>query len=207
MEQADNRAAEEKQQKKGIYHHRDGGSRLQSGTGTVKRTGGQWRDDMGGEKMRYKFHKVFSVWNFDKEEKWLNEMAAKGLSLVSVGFCTYTFEEGAPGAYNVRLELLNDMPSHPKSRQYIEFVEDTGAEYIGSVFRWVYFRKKAGENGFDLFSDIDSRITHLKRILFSIGFQLFTVIVASVVTLWIFYGFVHIFLKYDNLKKERVLHE
>ncbi len=30
---------------------------------------------------------MFLVWDFDKEEKWLNEMAAKGLALTSVGFC------------------------------------------------------------------------------------------------------------------------
>jgi hypothetical protein len=34
---------------------------------------------------------LFWVWDFDKEEKWLNEMAAKGLSLVSVGFYKYEF--------------------------------------------------------------------------------------------------------------------
>ncbi len=37
--------------------------------------------------MRRIIHKMFLVWDFDKEEKWLNEMAAKGLVLTSVGFC------------------------------------------------------------------------------------------------------------------------
>ena len=36
--------------------------------------------------MRKVIHKWFAAWNFDKEERWLNEMAAKGLGLVSVGF-------------------------------------------------------------------------------------------------------------------------
>lgn len=39
--------------------------------------------------MRKVIRKVFMVWDFDKEEAWLNEMAAKGLSLVSVGWCRY----------------------------------------------------------------------------------------------------------------------
>lgn len=42
--------------------------------------------------MRQTIRKLFWVWDFDKEEKWLNEMAAKGLSLVAVGFCKYEFE-------------------------------------------------------------------------------------------------------------------
>ena len=37
--------------------------------------------------MRRIIKKLFFVWDFDKEEKWLNEMAAKGLCLVSTGFC------------------------------------------------------------------------------------------------------------------------
>ena len=47
--------------------------------------------------MRQTIHKLFWVWDFDKEEKWLNEMAAKGLSLVSVGFCKYEFSDRVPG--------------------------------------------------------------------------------------------------------------
>ena len=34
--------------------------------------------------MRTIIKKFFFVWDFDKEEKWLNEMAAKGLALVGV---------------------------------------------------------------------------------------------------------------------------
>lgn len=83
-------------------------------------------------------------------------MAQKGLALVSVGFCTYTFEECVPSEYSVRLELLENPPVHPKSRHYIEFLEETGAEYLGSTARWAYFRKKTGE--FKLFSDNVSRM-------------------------------------------------
>ena len=52
--------------------------------------------------MRKIIHKLFWVRQFDKEENWLNEMAAKGLALVGVGFCRYEFEECTPGEYNVR---------------------------------------------------------------------------------------------------------
>ena len=36
-----------------------------------------------------------------KEEAWLNEMAAKGLTLVSVRFLAYEFENTLPGEYQV----------------------------------------------------------------------------------------------------------
>lgn len=115
--------------------------------------------------MRKVIKKLFWVWDFDKEEVWLNEMAAKGLCLVGVGFCRYEFEDSLPGEYGIRLELLEKVPSNPESEKYIEFVEETGAEHIGSWQRWVYFRKKKTDGEFELFSDLDSRIKHLTRII------------------------------------------
>ncbi len=115
--------------------------------------------------MRTVIRKWFWAWDFDKEEAWLNEMAAKGLGLVSVGFARYEFEDCIPGEYSFRIELLEQFPDHPVSRKYIEFIEETGAEQVGSIMKWVYFRKKTADGPFDLFSDNQSRIKHLQRII------------------------------------------
>lgn len=115
--------------------------------------------------MRKTIHKLFWVWEFDKEEKWLNEMAAKGLCLVSVGFCKYEFEDCEPGEYKVCLQLLDKMPRNPESQKYIEFIEATGAEHIGNFTRWAYFRKKSVDGEFELFSDNASRIKYLTGVI------------------------------------------
>jgi len=115
--------------------------------------------------MRKTIRKWFWTWDFEKEEKWLNEMAAQGLALVGVGFAKYEFEDSLPGEYSVRFELLNHPKNHPESENYIRFIEETGAEQVGNYLRWVYFRKKTADGPFDLFSDRASRIAHLKRIL------------------------------------------
>ena len=115
--------------------------------------------------MKKTVHKWFWIWDFDKEEKWLNEMAAKGLVLSGVGFCKYVFDDSPADSYNIRLELLENVPSHPESEKYIRFLEETGAEHVGSYMRWVFFRKKTADGTFDIFSDIPSRIKHLNRIL------------------------------------------
>ena len=44
-------------------------------------------------------HRNFWVWEFEKEERWLNEMAQEGWALQNAGFCTYTFEKTEPGQY------------------------------------------------------------------------------------------------------------
>ena len=74
--------------------------------------------------MRKTVRKWFWVWDFDKEEQWLNEMAAQGLVLVDVGWCKYVFEDSVPGEYQVRLELLENQPSHEESQKYIRFIHD-----------------------------------------------------------------------------------
>lgn len=98
------------------------------------------------------------VWDFDKEEEWLNEKAMNGWVLESVGFCTYNFVRCEPGEYSVRLEM------HPYDESYLSFMRETGAEYVGRMMLWIYFRKKTTDGPFDLFSDIDSKISHLDRI-------------------------------------------
>ncbi len=98
------------------------------------------------------------VWDFDKEEQWLNTMAQQGWVLDRVGFCRYEFVKCEPGEYIVRLE----MREHDDG--YLSFMADTGAEYVGRMVKWIYFRRKAAYGPFDIFSDLDSRLAHLKRI-------------------------------------------
>ena len=98
------------------------------------------------------------VWDFDKEERWLNSMAQQGWVLDRVGFCRYEFVRCEPGEYIVRLE----MREHDEG--YLSFMADTGAEYVGRMVKWIYFRRKAELGAFDIFSDLDSRIAHLDGI-------------------------------------------
>ena len=102
--------------------------------------------------------KAFFVWDFEKEEQWLNTMAQSGWVLDRVGFCIYHFTACEPGEYTVRLEM------HNHDDAYISFMQETGAEYIGGVFQWIFFRKKTQYGQFELFSDLDSKIAHLRRI-------------------------------------------
>lgn len=109
--------------------------------------------------------KLFWIWDSDREEKWLNEMAAKGLVLHSVGFVRYDFEESLPGEYSVRMCLLDNSPNNPESAKYIEFVEETGAEHVGSFRNWAYFRKKKALGEFELISDLSMRVGQIDACL------------------------------------------
>jgi hypothetical protein len=112
--------------------------------------------------MKTKCWKAF--FDYEKEEKWLNEMAAKGLAMTSYTFCHYTFEDCIPSEYIYRIELLEHSVNHPESIQYIKFLAENGVEHIDTYFRWVYFRKKATDGNFKIYSDLTSQIKHYQRI-------------------------------------------
>ena len=180
--------------------------------------------------MRKVIHKWFWMWDFDKEEKWLNEMAAKGLALNSVSYCRYEFEDCVPGEYKICLEFLGNRFSRIENEKYIEFLEDTGAEHVGSFAGWAYFRKRTAEENFKLFSDNASRIKHLTRIisfiipllmlnLYSGCYNLFLYfywrhssanilgIVNLLIAAFIMIGFLRLIQKRNRLKSEQQIYE
>lgn len=105
-----------------------------------------------------------AYWDNEKEENWLNEMASKGLSLYSYSWCKYVFEETPKGEYIYRIEYLEESARHPESQAYLRFMEDMGVECVATYMHWAFFRKKAADGPFDLYSDIDSKVKHYKRI-------------------------------------------
>lgn len=107
---------------------------------------------------RKTIHRWIWVWDFEKEELWLNEMAMQGWVLEEIGFCTYHFARCEPGEYIVRMEMA------PDSEDYRSFLEEIGAEYIGRMVKWIYFRRKTELGPFDLLAGIDAKIQHLDRI-------------------------------------------
>lgn len=108
-------------------------------------------------------HRWFWMWDFEKEEKWLNQMAGRGLALTGVGFCRYEFEDCAPGEYQICIEFLEN--DRLQNEQYITFLEDTGVQHVTTFNRWAYFRKKTADGTFRLFSDYPSRIRYLNRLI------------------------------------------
>lgn len=115
--------------------------------------------------MKTNVRKLFTAWDFEKEEAWINEMATNGKALVNYSIFTYTFEDCAPGEYIYRLELLERSIKHSKSQDYLQFMEENNIELVTSYANWSYFRKKRidGEQ-FVIYSDAESRIKHYKKI-------------------------------------------
>ena len=155
------------------------------------------------------------VWDYEKEELLLNAMAQEGWALQRVGFATYYFERTEPGEYIVRLECRK------KDEGYVSFVTDMGAEYIGRIAMWVYFRRKSEQGEFELNGDLDSRIeqlTTIGRMLLLVGIGNLLIglsnlryngigVVNLICAGFLAYAYGRIRGKQDELQRERQLHE
>ena len=164
---------------------------------------------------RKTIRKWFWVWDYEKEELWLNAMAQEGWALQRVGFATYYFERTEPGEYIVRLECRK------KDEGYVSFVTDMGAEYIGRIAMWVYFRRKAELGEFELNGDLDSRIeqlTTIGRMLLLVGIGNLLIglsnlryngvgVINLICAGFLAYAYGRIQGKKDELQRERQLHE
>lgn len=166
---------------------------------------------------RKKVFRWWWAWDFEKEERWLNNMAADGWVLDGVGFATYYFVRCEPGEYIIRLEMRDS------NDEYIRFMEEIGAEQAGKFFVWHYFRRKTELGSFNMYSDIDSKLEHLNRIsrLFKIiGFANIIIGTINIISLRYAFPVINLLLgcllmyclgridgKADELINERDIHE
>ncbi|OGX79888.1 hypothetical protein A6395_04610 [Exiguobacterium sp. SH31] len=111
--------------------------------------------------------------DYEKEEVWLNDMAGAGWFLERFRLGRYTFVQGDPNEYTYRIELMEEAPNNPKSIAYFEFLEEMGIEVVATTFRWVFLRKLTADGPFRLYSDIDSKIRHERRIFHLYSFVLY----------------------------------
>lgn len=162
-------------------------------------------------------NKIFLDWELEKEEEWLNGMAMSGWVLDSVGFCKYNFVRCEPEEYTVKFQYIEDY-----SDEYKNLIKENNIEYIGkNLCGFRYFRKKTEFGEFNLFSDIDSRIIHLKKygtMVMSIGISSFSMgiiynnsfflsTLGFLFSTFLMYTLGRIHEKKESLERERLLHE
>ena len=99
----------------------------------------------------------------DKELAWLNQMVQDGYAMVS--FCAgfYTFAPCEKGEWQYQIDIGNGF--FKVNDDYAGFMEEMGIEIVQTWGPWVILRRKTREGEFELYSDVDSRITQYKKIL------------------------------------------
>lgn len=136
-------------------------------------------------------YRLFTAGEYDKREKWVNQMCKKGYALKNFGLFKYEFEKCNPGEYYYCIELLENLSSNPEDQDYINFLRDEWKiEYIGCNYNWAFFRRKSMGGKFSLFSSKEAKLSYFKRIL---TFRIFVVFAL------IFFTFSNLILSTPNL--------
>lgn len=111
--------------------------------------------------------KVFFVWQDDKEEIWLREMAQKGWILESYTFLIYNFYKSETKDYIYKIDYKSIKNSDMD--EYLQIFEDAGWEHVTRCLNWHYFRSEADKFLLpDIYSDTNSKIEKYKRVLWLI---------------------------------------
>lgn len=111
-----------------------------------------------------------SFLDFEKEERWLNEMAAAGW-LLHKHSLSYRFRAIEPGSAVVRVDYRDRVMSSAEFDAYRTLFADSGWQHVyGS--RWggsQYFATTADDPDADIFSDVPSRLERYRRSLATRG--------------------------------------
>ena len=102
--------------------------------------------------------------NFEKEEKWLNEMAKQGLELSGKSFA-YKFNKIMPNDITIKIDYRT-FKKTSDFEDYLTLFRDSGWEHIaGSKASGAHYFKKVNESeDADIFSDVTSKALRYKRL-------------------------------------------
>ncbi len=102
--------------------------------------------------------------DFEKEEKWLNEMAKQGWELCGK-FFEYKFRQTVPNNTIIKIDYRT-FKNNGDFEDYLTLFSDSGWEHIaGSKYSGTQYFKKVNENGdSDIFSDAPSKAARYKRL-------------------------------------------
>ncbi|NLP35409.1 MAG: DUF2812 domain-containing protein [Clostridiales bacterium] len=132
-------------------------------------------------------NKVFTAWNYDKEEDFLFNQSLNGWELIRGG-CFYSkYNRNNEKVFKYKVDFNPLGKDFNKKRLYVDIFEDQGWEYINSTFNgWHYFKKEyrpeLPEEEYDVYTDRTSliemrnrwvkisRVIQIAMLLFSICF-------------------------------------
>lgn len=135
--------------------------------------------------------RVSFVWNYEKDEKWLNELSAQGQHLVEPGTFRYVFKKEAAARYVYRLDY-HQIKEKERLHEYFALFKDMGWEHVGSNMGWHYFRKPyvEGEPSALIYTDHSSLKQLLQRIqmmLVLLAAANFPIITLNIMNVWSWY--------------------
>lgn len=116
-------------------------------------------------KNRMTSHKIYAVWEYEREIADLNERSIEGWQLEKGGCFCSTFVRNEDVRYVYQLDYA---PNLENKEMYLSFFEEQGWEYMNSTFNgWHYFRKEyhkdMTKDEMEIYTDKESLVEMQKR--------------------------------------------
>ncbi|KYG31765.1 DUF2812 domain-containing protein [Alkalihalobacillus trypoxylicola] len=104
-------------------------------------------------------------YDFNSEEKWLNDMAKQGFQLIKSTSWSYKFTPSKPENTKIKLDY-RVFKKHEDYEDYLALFEDSGWKHISGTYRsgHQYFKQIKDHASDDIFSDGESRAARYKRL-------------------------------------------
>lgn len=99
--------------------------------------------------------RFFFSFNYDVEEKWLNQMMMAGWKLCKVAFFNYEFEACVPESQKIVIETQNPDEEH------LAKLEAKGVEMVAAYHSWHYYAKAADHHYFDKYREQEEASSRL----------------------------------------------
>ena len=106
------------------------------------------------------------VYTLDPErlERQLDRLSAEGWQLEGTGWLSFRYRRGAPNEYRYRVQYLYESRDGQRD-DYVRGLAELGVELVMDIGSFLILRRRNDGTPFELFSDLDSRITSEKRYL------------------------------------------
>lgn len=120
---------------------------------------------MGNQARLERKHRLWFSWQYEQEERWLNELSRQGLHWKRGGVIRSEFERDASVRYTYRLDYQLGLGKE-KRQEYLELYRDAGWEFAGNCTQaWYYFRREwRPDEDAQLYTDRESLVTHYMRL-------------------------------------------
>lgn len=104
----------------------------------------------------------FTIADFEREERWLNEMSRRGWNFVSTNGLIYRFEAGQAGEYLYKIELPDESRAGGNG-EYERFLTECGLEEVWHFKDWIYLRRRAADGPIETADNTRAQLSLINR--------------------------------------------
>ncbi|MDY3014223.1 MAG: DUF2812 domain-containing protein [Evtepia sp.] len=127
--------------------------------------------------------RLYFAWDYQREEAWLNQMAEEGWALEESNGLRYRFRRSQPGQWVVRLDRPAFSMDSQEGQEYLDLIQESGAQWVGGINRWIYLRRPAALGPFSVYSDLageEALLLRARRQILIPGVLLFLLLVLAI---------------------------